>query len=552
MDDEVGLDGTLEDVDLDLDSDEDVDELGEGEGEEITEKALADEKNEEVRFLEQSWEEKWKGVMELLATGKARWDESDEGHADLLEDQKKEILNGRDEHDRTTPTILHKLAQKLEADNFKNVPDDILQKIILYLLQHRESTSLTSETKDLDEEPVLKVAMMYDNNRFIDYILTLAPLKLPDLLDARDAAQLNCLHYAFKVQVHKAIPNVPRTRRTLQVVQAEKAALGNTLKMLYKFVSKAKAKTIAAIDKEGNTPVHYALDYELCSMKSKAETYSQIVKHLIHRSDQVRKKMPANEFNLKDESPYLYFLRTKKEWLGKNEKPPCGVKSMMKLPEKDTKSGVKETKAIKEPEAIHKVNNDDAKMDSPQPPEKGAKMPGAIPPLEYQGVSQSQRREKPTASGAKRLNPPQSHPVSRSVPVMAGEVSPSAAQANLAPFKASNSPPEPLARRETGTPAQSGIAARQILPPRSQISESEKQSAPSTSNAKTRNPALVAEELRDFLKIHYIRTRSEMEAKELLYGKVASGKSPFYSQPVNVEQDLIQIWGMVACRASRF
>jgi hypothetical protein len=536
MDDEVSLDVSLKDVDSD-NSVEDVDELGEAEGEEITEKALADGKNEEVRFLEQSWEEKWKGVMELLATGKARWDESVDSHADLLEDYKKEILNGRDDRDKTTPTILHMLAKNLYADNFKNVPDDILQKIILYLLQHRESTSLTSETKDLEEDPILKVAMMYDNDRFIDYILTLAPLKLPDLLDARDAAQLNCLHYAFKVQLHKAIPNVPRTRRNMQAVQAEKATLGNTLKMLYKFVSKAKAETIAAIDREGNTPVHYALDYELCSMKSKAETYYQIVRHLIHRSDQVRKKMPANEFNLKDESPYLYFLRTKKEWLGKNEKPPCEVKSTIKLPEKDTKSGVKEVKEIKEPEVIHKVNNDDAKMDSPQPLEKGAKMPGAIAPLEYQGaseaqvissISQSQRREKPTtASGAKRLNPSQSHPVSRSVPLMAGEVSPSAAQASLALFKANNTPPEPLARRKTGAPAQSSVAAHRILPPKSQIPESEKQSAPSTSNAKTRDPGEVAEEIRDFLKIHYIRTRSEMEAKELLYGKVASGKTPF-------------------------
>ncbi|OAG40477.1 hypothetical protein AYO21_05377 [Fonsecaea monophora] len=540
MEDEVSLDDSLNGIDSES-SDEDVDELGEGEGGEITAKALTDVPNEETRFLAQSWEERWKEVMELLATGKARWDESGDPHTDLLEDYKKEVLKGRDEREKTTPTILHMLAKNLKANDFKNVPDNILKKVILYLLQPRENTSLTTETKLSEEDPILKVAMNFDNDKFIDYILALAPGKLPDLLDARDAAQSNCLHYAFKVQLHKVIHKVPRTRQKMQVVQPKRPSLTNTLKILAQFVKNAKAKTIAAIDKEGNTPVHYALDYELCSMKSKAENYGRIVKHLILRSDQLRKQMPANEFNLKNESPYLYFLRTKKEWIGENKKPPREEKSIIKLPKKDTTSGAKETKEIKEPEAIREINND-AETDPPQPLEKGAKMPGAIAPTEYQGVSevqptgsilQPQRREKPTtAPGTKKLN--QSYPGSRVIPPTAAEPTPTTAKAYPASLNANNTPPEPLARQKTLTfehilaEVPSGFATQPILLPKTQIPENEKQSAPSRSNANTKDAGAVAEEIREFLKLHYIRTRSEMEAKELLYGKVASDKNLYF------------------------
>ena len=498
-----------------------------------------------------------------------RWDESDDPQVDILEDYKKEKLKERDRREKTAPTILHMLAKNLDRD-FEHVPDDILPKIILYILQHRESSSLAPKAKDLEEDPILKVAMDFDNNKFINYVLTLAPEKLPGLLDARYAAQLNCLHYAFKVQLHKTILNLTGARQKKQA--GDKTTLKSTLEMLNIFVKKAKDDTITATDEEGNTPVHYALDYELCSMKSRGKTYGEIVRRLILRSDQARKKKAANEFslkefNLKDESPYLYFLRTEREWSEKNKKVPRkNVKT--KLPETDTKSGVKGSKDIKEPGAIQKGNSNNAKIDSSQPLEKGTKMPGVIAPPEYFGASdvqparsatQVQRREKPTtASRAQKLILPQSYPISHSIPPRAAEKVPGTAQADPVLLGANNTPPEPLARRKThdfdlvGAPGQSGVTIQQALPPRSQISESEKQSNPSRSTANTKDPGAGAgaKEIRDFLKLHYIRKRSDMEAKELLYGKVASGKR-IYASPIDVVQDLDQIWGMVAYHTSR-
>ena len=533
------------------DSDDEIDELsaGEGEGEENLEEVLSDENPEKKRFLAQRWEEQWKEVIRLLASRKVRWDESDDRRVDILEDYKKEILKERDGREKTTPTILHIMAKDLDAD-FKQVPDDILPKIILYLLHHRESISLATKAKDLEEDPILKVAMDFDNNRFINYVLDLAPDKLPGLLDARDAAQLNCLHYAFKVQLHKTI---------LQKKQAaNKTTLKSTLDMLNKFVKKAEDNTITATDKEENTPVHYALDYELCSMKSGVKTYGGIVKRLILRSDQARKKKPANEFNSKHESPYLYFLRTEREWFEKNKKVPGKILTT-NPPEKDTKSGMKDSKDFKEPEAIQKGNNDNDKMDSSPLLEKGTKMPGVIAPSEDFGVSDVQharsasllqRRERPTtASRAQKSIPPPSHPI-HAIPPRAAEKLPGTAQANPVLLGANNTPPEPLAGQKThdsdliGAPAQSGIATQQVLPP--------KQSKPSRSNANTRDPGAGrgAEEIRDFLKLHYIRKRSEMEAKELLYGKVASGKT-IHASPIDVVQDLDQIWGTITCHASR-
>ena len=204
-----------------------------------------------------------------------------------------------------------------------------------------------------------------------------------------------------------------------------------------------------------------------------------------------------------------------------------------KLPETDTKSGVKGSKDIKEPGAIQKGNSNNAKIDSSQPLEKGTKMPGVIAPPEYFGASdvqparsatQVQRREKPTtASRAQKLILPQSYPISHSIPPRAAEKVPGTAQAGPVLLGANNTPPEPLARRKIynfdpiGAPGQTGVATQQVLLPKSQIPESEKPNNPSISNANTRDPGARegagAKEIRDFLKLHYIRKRSEMEAK---------------------------------------
>ena len=503
-----------------LDEEFDLSEIDEYD--ENFEKPLSDEKDEAAKWAEQTWEQQRKHVMTLLATNQARWDESGDPKIDLLEEYKKKALTNRDSRERTTPTILHMLAKNFYTDDFQNIPRDTKLKIIKYLLQHRESSFSKSETKYTEDNPILKVAMDFANYEFIQLMITDYKNKLPDLLDAKDMEKMNSLHYAFKTQLPKAMESTQKVRQGTPVAQEKRLGLSETLRMISVFVQEAKPETIAATDKDGNTPIHYALDYKLCRLR--IEIYGKMVRSLVKKGDPVLKKETASQFNLENESPYLYYLHTEEKWLKQ-----FGQTKMPHLGEKDSKPGIKDPeKAV----GSRGGNFDDAKMDGQDFLEKGGKeqkrkgQGGNMPPP-HLGTSEN-LPQSPTLLAPKREKP-SSAPRGAPSKTMDASQGHELSNGRLSYFPGSPTgksvPSESLVRTQTHAPAQTDNSAELKPLPGIEITSNGKPTAPPKRIVKSLEPKIAAEEIRTFLKLHYIRTRADMEAKELLFGKIASGKS---------------------------
>ncbi|KAL6695387.1 hypothetical protein J3F84DRAFT_408366 [Trichoderma pleuroticola] len=268
-----------------------------------------EEKSEEAQFREQTWEQQWKEVVRSL-----------QGQGRLLEEYKKKALTSRDARERTTPTFLHILAKRRDTDDFGNLPGDTLSKIIKYLLEYQDSALVESGLSKPKDDPILRVAMEFNNTKFIESVTECSseiPGKLDELLNATDHDGMNCLHYAFKEQLPKALGTHQGIKQS-SAIAPERPNLRTTIKTIHGFVKEAKPETIAARDNYGNTPVHYAMDYNNCRLQVKQ--YSNIVQYLVLTGDKILKRNPDQQFNLNNESPYLYYLRTREKWLKQNRR----------------------------------------------------------------------------------------------------------------------------------------------------------------------------------------------------------------------------------------
>ena len=518
--DDYGVEGLLS-----LDDDhiplEDLNELSDNE-ESIEKLVSPEEKSEAARWAEKSWEQQWKEVMSLLADGRARWDNSVNSNAPLLDDYKKDALTKRDIRDKTTPTILHMLAKSFEIDGFKDVPRGTILKIIGFLLQHQESESANNTGKEPQEDPILKVAMEWVNEAFIVDIIQFHGDRLPDLLDAKDAAGMNALHYAFKEQLSKAMDNTQKMKNSVSIISERKPDLEATVKTIIAFVQKAMPRTIAATDGEGNTPIHYALNYKLCRIRHRV--YQNIIRSLIVRGDQVLKKETAKQFNSNGKSPYLYYLQTEKEWL---DKLRATERQITKPPDNSDKASMREAKRVAEPQGpspvVAKLSKRDGEAISERSKrERGARGQGnesSISDMPPEPTEPAPRKEKPLATlrGAHNstLDPPQRQGPSRHFTVQPSTVS-HVGDTNFSKF---------ASQAQALAPPQSNNPVELKALPKGQVSSDQKQATVPKRNMKPSDSRTAAGEIRDLVKLHYIRTRTDMEAKELLYGKEASGES---------------------------
>ena len=467
----------------------------------------SDDSSDAIKFKEQALDGQWKEVIDLLVAGQVRWDEFDERHhIPFLELYKKEALTMRDLRERTTPTFLHILAKELNKEVFEPLrrpKSDLLQKIIRYLLdhllEHREHT-VVEDTSGIREDPILKVAMDFHNYEFIELVATYSTTALSELLDASDFEKINCLHYAFKVQLPAIME---RFKQGGSIAPKEsivlKKRLKKTLDAIYGFVDAAKPETIASQDKHGNTPIHYALNYKFCRLKT--DDYSKMTSTLLRKGDKVLKKNAACQFNDKNESPYLYYLQTRKRFretertraLRPNEAPTdAPVNGDKKYSRKETKG----TETLKE-----RYTRENRKE------EHGGKYIHSKPGDAEDTTSQ--RPHLPQDEASSLMRPP-------------AQIAPNANADVLADAQGVGSLSR-LARRRTQSLTQTAKTP-QLKTSLNEIPNDGKQTSSSPRNKESIDPDIVSQEIGDFVKVHYIRNRTDLEAKELLYGKVASGK----------------------------
>lgn len=419
----------------------------------VIEKHHCEEKSEEAQFKEQALEQQWKEVVRSLVSGETRWDESVPGQSRLLEEFKKKALTSRDARERTTPTFLHILAKRRDSEEFGNLPGDTLLKIIKYLLEYQDSALVENGLHKPKDDPILRVAMEFNNTDFIESVTSCSseiPGKLDELLNATDHDGMNCLHYAFKEQLPKALEAHQKIKQGSTIL-AERPILSITIKTIHNFVQVAKAETMVSRDNYGNTPIHYAMDFNNCRLQIKQ--YNNIVQYLVSTGDKLLKKAPDQQFNLNNESPYLYFLRTQEQWHKQNER-----------------AGVSTGPATTHLERSGNFTGEEAK--------------GVIWTSENT-MDELQRDTQDEYSTEEYTSPPPKRPT----------------------------------RRRTQNIDQTTNFSQPKTPSGVKLDDDKPTVVKSVPDSD-----IAASNIGEFVKVHYIRTRTDMEAKELLYGKIASGK----------------------------
>ncbi|KAM0520616.1 hypothetical protein ACHAPE_003013 [Trichoderma viride] len=487
-----------------------------------------EEKSEEAQFKEQAWEQQWKEVVRSLVSGETRWDESVPGQGRLLEEFKKKALTSRDARERTTPTFLHILAKRRDSEEFGNLPGDTLLKIIKYLLEYQDSALVENGLNKPQDDPILRVAMEFNNTNFIETVTSCSskiPGKLDELLNATDHDGMNCLHYAFKEQLPKALEAHRRIKQGSAIL-AERPILSTTIKTIHGFVKEAKSETIVSKDNYGNTPIHYAMDFN--NFRLQIKQYSNIVQYLVLTGDKLLKETPDQQFNLNNESPYLYFLRTQEKWRKHNERVGASTGPATTYLERSGNLTGKEAKGViwTKESAIYESRKDTRDESStgeyqkkllPPKPGTARTAMAAPPPSERNWASYLTPNEAKDGSEISNYEPKQ--PLRSPMHVSKNQVA-HTNPGDLGSFD--NTLPKPLMRRRTQNYDQA-INFSQSKTPSNVKSDDDKNMVKSVPDSN-----IAANEIREFVKVHYIRSRTDMEAKELLYGKVASDKNLYF------------------------
>ncbi|KAL4980140.1 hypothetical protein BDW66DRAFT_156747 [Aspergillus desertorum] len=429
----------------------------------------------------------WTKVVHVLETGREEWDSLDE--ADKL------ALAYHDDKNKGRPTFLHKMAENWASGEFRELSMEIRQQIVLFLLDQR------IEHTDGQDDPVLTVAIRYHTTDFIQFIIDHRPDMLRNLLMATNVDKMNCLHCAFKETLLAVMPWT--NKKTDKFI--------STMSIITRLLEYADTGIVTAPDALGNTPIHYAMDYRLCHIAGEYRfdgqdhKYEDTIRTLLSKAQSVMKK-PGVLFNRRDYSPYRYYflVEAKIEQLKKNVQPPL---------EKEAKSRTKE---------IVKEDRRD--------PKKSTLKPTVRDHLSRATVS---LKEEPSQSATFTKTPTLPRVVQKAAR------DPQHLPAPSVFVEKENSLAEP----------KNGLLSRKPTA-NFDTTENEHQQNPGTDTAKPARPAnpegsiagsaaetpswpgkeekKAAAEILAFVKCFLIRSSSDRDAKDLLYGKVASDKNLFF------------------------
>jgi hypothetical protein len=238
----------------------------------------------------------WNDVLKLLVTGESDWESLDE--------EDKLSLAYYDDKNVSRPTLLHKLTEDPSLLGFEELAIETREKIMLFLLNQ------LSRHAEKPADPLLTVAISYHRADFIEFILTKQSDLLANLLVSTDGEGKNCLHKAFQ-SVLLSDWGAHQKRAS--------GRLTSTMSTITTLLEHANLTTITAQDNAGNTPIHYAMDYRLCHISAtyeyggKAHGYDEIIRKLLSplaKNKSVMKDVDVL-FNRLGDSPYRYFFRLK-------------------------------------------------------------------------------------------------------------------------------------------------------------------------------------------------------------------------------------------------
>ncbi|KAJ8119714.1 hypothetical protein ONZ43_g3397 [Nemania bipapillata] len=432
--------------------------------------------------LENTWEQRWKDVFKTLATNSE------------VDDFKWEALIEKSATLGARPTVLHELAKDFNAGDFQRIPETRRYEVMSHLINHNVREPEPTQSYD-QQDPVLEVAIRCDNKDFLQYIVKNCKASLEKLLAARGLSGMNCLHYAFKY--------IPEAIKHSGLVKKKRATEKNLclrefLPLLKTFVQQASGEACTAPDKQGNTPVHYALDYELCCLR--IEWYREnIVQPLVLKADSIFKRHHARQFNAANESPYLYFTSTMEAYnkiRSTNDTPVTSEQSeSSSRPRYDNATELRNIKDGAFSAMSSKAGFIDRRLDVRQVSKKG----------EVGQVSQN----------------PEHALLRREKQVIARQGAADRAFDISKMKNPQNSLPGNMTARDVSQ-----------MPPQIGGSTSQTQDSPSVKAATSSKISAkgAADMIREFLRLHYIRERPDMEAKELLYGKfsISLDKNMFF------------------------
>lgn len=463
-----------------------------------TDSEIAEDKDEQEEWDRLPLKERWEDVLKRLSDKEVRWndvEQDDEENPSTttrpLEPWEKESLAETDSRDKTCPTVLHMLAAKLDTEGFDTLPQQTRLEIIKYLLQHRKNDSA--------EDPVLTRAIEYHNLDFIHFILQHCADSLSGLLNATDSKGENCLHYIFKEYFQKAAKYTMRVAKLIKkgkTIKDKDLDIWTTRKILERFVQHATPQCISARDNKDKTPIHYALDYKNCRIN--IPEYAGIVTQLIEKGDKglESRDKQASQFKGRGESPYLYFGRTRELFLSELARN-ASAQSNTAAPV--TKHVGKE--AIPATQDMKRVIGHHIRGDME---------------VAYRETKDFATKGK---MGMRSMYAPPGYaiPCNRtSAPSGNQGISPAMEKNGLGP----SLPPEEISNSSQAGDLVAGKIQTMTHKP---LREKQVTQRPGEEHEACK---AAAERIRRLVKLHYIRTRPEMEAKELLYGKVALGRYP--------------------------
>jgi len=426
-----------------------------------------------------------KDVMNLLRSKQRVW--NDDSHAlgsavTPLEQYKKITLLDERHGESMRATALHMMAITFESEDYRydEIPADIIEPVIrdmLTSIYEKPGSAVEWQVKGRMPEPIWAAIRLGKSDKFIDRIKAAGPEHFPKLLEEQDTEGKNALHHLF------ALPLVKTTAELNEAVQTVTKRASDLLPLV-------SHTAIAAQDKEGNTPVHYAANFRQC--RDKDDQYVNLFKDMVAKGDKLMKGDKA--FNKKDESPLLYGQRTRRKFEAR-------------LKRKKQQSAAASTPNLEPAASSSKVPESPREGSAPWKDLKGGSRfttkPGSANGTVHGNDLQLNKNKIPGGLDG---------PGSRRMSIADG---PKDSLKRVDSFRKMPPPPLPAPQKLTDDGAKASSGDLKILAP--------DQGKTANVGAAERSPNAAYDEIQEFLTLYYISCRPDMEARDLIFGKDASG-----------------------------
>ncbi|KAI1635751.1 hypothetical protein F4809DRAFT_612809 [Biscogniauxia mediterranea] len=267
------------------------------------------------------------------------------------------------------------------------------------------------------------------------------------------------------------------------------------LDQLRKIALKAKPETLAAADKEGNTPIHYAMHVKQCN--DRGDKYVDIVKALILKADEVMVKTNTL-FNKKGESPVMYWRNVVVAAMEEIKRRDQAKRSVQPVKDQDDLSQVQKPGSRAE-----------MQIDGSGPTKKHQKLSGQGVGVDNEAINHGMGNHnnwRPSGILTTTVTSPEGYRLQKAPTIVIPQDSNSVQH---------HSPILPPGKKRD--PRTLSVQAKVGL----NTGDTKSTRGPQKTAETTSKRATIL--LSDFLKAHYTGTRSDLDARDLIYGRGAEG-----------------------------